>query len=164
MSTEGQLFTNIQNSIRLCATLTTIEYGHPKINQIASNRGFPVSPETREEDRKLDSYVLMTDAFRLCLHHLTEARKQLLLLGIQHELYEDTPTIYNPSPNVPPKEMQDLALRSSKNHVETPSPKPGTFSAFNPSGTSQKPSPYATEPYYNPRTDSDDEEEASAEE
>lgn len=146
MSTEGQLYTNIQNSIRLCATLTTVEYGHPKIQQIASNRGFPISPENREEDRKLDNYVLMTDAFRLCLHHLSEARKQLLLLGIQHELYEETPTIHNPSP------------RSSPNHVET-SPKPSTFSA-----SPQKPSPYALEPYYNPRTDSDDEEEAPAEE
>lgn len=149
MSTEGQLYTNLQNSIRLCATLTTVEYGHPKINQISSNKGFPVSPENREEDRKLDEYVLMTDAFRLCLHHLMEARKQLLLLGIQHELYEETPTIYNPNPAKPMP--QELPLSAATKSNTTP--------AF---GYKPKPSPSALEPYYNPRTDSDDEEETQA--
>lgn len=88
MSHEGQLYTNIQNSIRLCATLTQMDYTHPKVEQIQNNPGFPVSPEAREDDRRLDSFVLMTSAFQKCLVYLMEARKELLLLGVQNEFLE----------------------------------------------------------------------------
>jgi hypothetical protein len=87
MSYEAQLYNDLQNCIRVCATLTQIPYDHPKINQIKSNPGFPVSPETRDEDRNLDHYVYVTDSFRECLYHLMEARKKLLALGVQHEIY-----------------------------------------------------------------------------
>ena len=101
MSHEGQLYTNIQNSIRLCATLTQMEYTHPKVDQISSNPGFPVSPEIREDDQRLDSFVLITSAFQKCLFCLMEARKELLLLGVQNEFFESKQEVQPTEKEVP---------------------------------------------------------------
>lgn len=88
MSMEAQLFQNIQNSIHQTASLLSVDYGHPKVQQFTSRHGFPRSPEKLMNDKKKDDFVLITDTLQECLRHLMEARKLLLLLDVQQEIYE----------------------------------------------------------------------------
>ena len=94
MSAEAQLYNQLQLCITTCATLTQVPFDHHKVDQLRKDPAFPISPEIREDDQKLDQFVLMTDSFRECLYHLMEARKKLMLLGVHTQVHEEKTSSY----------------------------------------------------------------------
>jgi hypothetical protein len=80
---ERVLYTKIDEAIHIAAQFTTLSYNHSWVNEISDLPGFPASPEKTNINVRTDNYVLITDQMQQALTHLMEARKCLLLLGIQ---------------------------------------------------------------------------------
>lgn len=89
---ERILYTQIDEAINHAAQLTTLTYNHPWINEIADRPGFPASPEKTNINIRTDNYVLITDQMQQVLTHLMEARKCLLLMGIQGLVFSQETT------------------------------------------------------------------------
>jgi hypothetical protein len=80
---ERILYTKIDDAVHIAAQLSTLPYNHSWINEISDLPGFPASPEKTNINVRTDNYVLITDQMQKALTHLMEARKCLLLLGVQ---------------------------------------------------------------------------------
>jgi hypothetical protein len=80
---EITLFTQIEACIKMAAQLSALSFDHPHVNNMSNRSGFPPSPEKHGPNIRTDNFVLITDCMHECTKHLLEARKQLLMLGVQ---------------------------------------------------------------------------------
>jgi hypothetical protein len=86
------LYTNIEQGIKLAAELASMKYDDPRINEISDLKGFPISLEHSKFNVRTDNYVLITDQMNEVMNQLIEARKNLLLLGIQGKIFSQETT------------------------------------------------------------------------
>jgi hypothetical protein len=86
---ERVLYTHIDDAVHIAAQLSTLRYNDPWINEISDLPGFPVSPENSNINIRTDNYVLITDQMQKALTLLMEARKCLLLLGVQGLVFSE---------------------------------------------------------------------------
>lgn len=80
---EQTLFTQIETCIKMAAQLAALQFEHQHVQVVTTRQGFPTSLEKYGPNIKTDNFVLMSDSFQECMKHLMEARKSLLLMGVQ---------------------------------------------------------------------------------
>lgn len=80
---EYTLYTQIEACIKMAAQLSAMNFDHQHVPTVTSRQGFPPSPEKFGPNVITDNFVLMSDSFQDCLKHLSEARKSLLMIGVQ---------------------------------------------------------------------------------
>lgn len=83
-SPEYTLFTNIETCIQMAAQLSAMKFDHTHVNTMSNRQGFPPSPEKHGINIRTDNFVMITDCLLECQKNLIEARKQLLMLGVQN--------------------------------------------------------------------------------
>lgn len=81
---EHTLFTQIESCIKMAAQLAALQFDHQHVSTVTCRQGFPTSPEKFGPNIKTDNFVLMSDSFQECMKHLMEARKSLLVMGVQY--------------------------------------------------------------------------------
>ena len=81
---EYTLFTQIESFIKMSAQLAAMQFDHQHVSVVNCRQGFPTSPEKYGPNIKTDNFVLMSDSFQECMKHLMEARKALLMMGVQY--------------------------------------------------------------------------------
>lgn len=81
---EHTLFTQIETCIKMAAQLAALQFEHQHVPIVTNRQGFPTSIEKYGPNIKTDNFVLMSDSFQECMKHLMEARKSLLILGVQY--------------------------------------------------------------------------------
>lgn len=81
---EHTLFTQVETCIKMAAQLAAMQFEHQHVSVITGRQGFPTSPEKYGPNIRTDNFVLVSDSFQECMKHLMEARKALLILGVQY--------------------------------------------------------------------------------
>jgi hypothetical protein len=98
---ERTLYTHINAAVQIASELASLSYNDEIINEISDLPGFPVSPENSNINIRTDNYVLITDQMNEAMNHLIQARKCLLLLGVQGLVFSEAPPYEKKVPSDP---------------------------------------------------------------
>jgi len=75
----------INNAMQHASKLSQLKIGDPIATAITTNEAFPLSPETRDVDVRIESQIRIQTAFLRCFNHLAEIQQELYQIGIYEE-------------------------------------------------------------------------------